>query len=355
LDQPRVQIQLRRLTKDQPLSAKIAGEEVSDIEAFLDTGASGVLLSQHTADALGVRAAPNVTFEDVGVAGSDRFGVSEPVLASFDPPCGALAPLRCQIGPEGNLLNALLSDLDIAGMPMMAGKVIVIDPKPLNKFDDRLRVRIHQPGEKEIPQTTQHVKLTFVSFKRFTRTTPAAASGPTVGDNPLIGPNPFIAGDNTPAIGLGFKGKSSRGSFLLDTGSACSMISKKQAEKLGVRYSPDSETHLENIPDKDQFTLTVGGIGGQHRAAGFYLDTLTVPTREGKPLVYRRVPVLVSDITLLDPATKQPFTLDGVFGMNLLVASAHVTEGLLPDISNLTPSPFSLIVLDMKQGTLGVK
>ena len=54
-------------------------------------------------------------------------------------------------------------------------------------------------------------------------------------------------------------------------------------------------------------------------------------------------PCLTSrDITVTDPATKQRVTLDGVFGMNFLVASAHVTEGLMPDIGKLTEGPFDV-------------
>jgi hypothetical protein len=64
--------------------------------------------------------------------------------------------------------------------------------------------------------------------------------------------------------------------------------------------------------------------------------------------------VLVSDISLIDPATQQTFTLDGVFGMNFLVASANVTGGLLPDIGQLTEGPFTTIVIDHSRGFLGL-
>src|SRR5689334_14925493 len=55
LDQPRVNMHLRREPKGKPLSTKkLAGEETINIQAFCDTGASGVMLSKTTADALGV-------------------------------------------------------------------------------------------------------------------------------------------------------------------------------------------------------------------------------------------------------------------------------------------------------------
>ena len=54
LDQPRVHLHLRRDPKGPALSTGKGAEQTIDIEAFLDTGASGVMISKTTADALGV-------------------------------------------------------------------------------------------------------------------------------------------------------------------------------------------------------------------------------------------------------------------------------------------------------------
>src|SRR6476619_3426049 len=71
LDQPRVNLHLRREAKGQPLVAKKMGEQTINVQAFLDTGASGIMLSTTTADALGVKRMragdTNVVFHDVGV------------------------------------------------------------------------------------------------------------------------------------------------------------------------------------------------------------------------------------------------------------------------------------------------
>src|SRR5687768_17833326 len=74
LDQPRIHLQLRRAARGNPL-----GNDEGTIEAFLDTGASGVLLSTEALDRLGVKRekaanGKDVVFEDVGVAGSEAFG-----------------------------------------------------------------------------------------------------------------------------------------------------------------------------------------------------------------------------------------------------------------------------------------
>ena len=54
-DQPRVYIHLRRELKGAPLSTGKGAEQTINVTAFLDTGASGILLSKTTADALGVK------------------------------------------------------------------------------------------------------------------------------------------------------------------------------------------------------------------------------------------------------------------------------------------------------------
>src|SRR4051812_17249670 len=108
LDQPRIHVCFRRDIKGKPLAAKDNGGGGSaaaakalgldlgalggaslpfDVQAFLDTGASGVLLSKNTAAALGVRKAvapggKELVFRDVGVGGGEAFAVSEPLFVA---------------------------------------------------------------------------------------------------------------------------------------------------------------------------------------------------------------------------------------------------------------------------------
>src|SRR5260370_41097576 len=101
--------------------------------------------------------------------------------------------------------------------------------------------------------------------------------------------------------------------------------------------------------------MSCAGGGGSKKAAGFYLDSLRLETREGTPLVYRHAPVLVSDITVQDPTTGQKLTLDGVFGMNYLVATAKVEGGILPDLKNMTEGPYKWVVYDSTRSELGLE
>src|SRR4051812_46421618 len=90
LDQPRVHVHLRRDPKGAALATGKGEEKTINIQAFLDTGASGVMLSTKTSDALGIQReidAKNVKvqFRDVGVGGGDKFNVSEPLYVFIAP------------------------------------------------------------------------------------------------------------------------------------------------------------------------------------------------------------------------------------------------------------------------------
>jgi hypothetical protein len=402
LDQPRLNAQLRRPGTGEVLTGTdpIFGD-VSNIQAFLDTGASGVVLSQETADLLGVarlQAPPSgpVLFEDVGIGGTAPFHVSEPLRIEFGSfslfadaqYTQAVGPLRAQIGSLDAIPDPLSGGVDVLGMPAMAGKVVVMDPKPLDALIDVMHTYVYDPGtafnpaaaesDPGIPSTNRTVDLSFGSFDRFTRLTPPGADGPTLRENAFIGPNPAeklppgpLTGN--PGITLELAGKRTTGSFLLDTGAAASVISRDLAHDLDVRYrdDPSLPPTLELFdpanPSADgtvlpnQFRITLSGIGGDQTAAGFFLDSMLVRTREGDPLNdddpahlrYRGAPVLVADVSLQDPVTGDRLTLDGLFAMNLLVASVFFSEDPLA-FGDINPSPFNWVVFDANDGVLGL-
>jgi hypothetical protein len=386
LDQPRINLVVRRTAAGQPLIGKTDEGDAFNVEAFLDTGASSIDLSAHTAQLLGIRremvANAEARFEDVGVGGGSEFAISEPIFFSIAPMAPNVdveqkdaipmtygltqGPFRTEIGPLGAsdfLAQLAMGDVDIVGTPVIAGKIVVIDPRDVNAMQDKIRTFVYDTKTAvgaSIPKTSQHVRLNFVSFAPFTKTTPPSAQPPAIWGNPLIGPNPFQPqGDRTPAIVAKHNGKSVAGSWLLDTGAAASMISVKRAAVLGVTYIPGTEgtghPQLAGAPVNRQFVMTVGGIGGSKKSAGFFLDKLAIPTEEGMPIVFDHAPVLVADITVKDSAGNA-YTLDGVLGMNFLVASAMVDEAsLVPDIDHLTPGAFKWIVLNQPAGWLGLE
>lgn len=393
MDQPRVSVMLHRPKQAEPLFAKgdaamaellgldkAAAEKVTSFAAFLDTGASGISISTQTADSLGIQRlsinGKRVLFHDIGVGGTDQFNVSEPLTISLGAyqalglsgDAASFKPIpvewNTQVGPlgGGGLLGMLMGGINIVGMPAMAGKIVVIDARPVNSFSDTLRVQVIDPRSDvvSLPDTHRRVAMSYADFTSFTTVEPAGATRPVSTANPFIGRAPSLPEGTKPErdITITHNGKSSRAGWLLDTGAAASMISKRQAQALGVRYklAPDGSelTELEGVPKNKQFTLTIGGIGGQKTAAGFYIDEMRVPTAEGDDLVYKPAPVLVLDITVEHPTTKQKVTLDGVFGMNFLVASAEITGGLIPDLGKMVEGPYDWIVIDHTKGILSL-
>jgi hypothetical protein len=278
-------------------------------------------------------------------------------------------------------------------MPAMAGKVVVMDPRATNEsstsFPGTINTYVYNPGtpfnpsnidtNPGIPPVDRRVDLSYVSFDRFTGLTPAGAPGPTLRNNPFIGPNPVIQldpnppADNTPPISITFGNQSSTGSWLLDTGAGSSFISQDQAANLNVRYVPgtygtdDPELETfdpanpgapgERIPD--QFVLSFVGVGGLTSRAGFYLDSLLVRTMEGNPandddanhLRYQSAAVAVTDITLVDPTTQQELTLDGIFGMNMLVGTALIDPTTFPPFLDFADGYFDWLVFDEPGGS----
>src|SRR4051812_43885977 len=88
LDQPRIFMQVRRTSNGPALAVKVDKEQTAAIEAFLDTGASGVVIADSTAKGLNIDSQKTprgeaVTYEDVGVAGAEQFKVSEPLWVSL--------------------------------------------------------------------------------------------------------------------------------------------------------------------------------------------------------------------------------------------------------------------------------
>jgi hypothetical protein len=384
MDQPRIYLAVSREAKGEPLTAKAGkddavlakllghkpgeAEPVFAVEAFLDTGASGVMLAEATAASLGVQKlslqGKPVTYYDVGVAGREAFGVAEPLffrvadysgnstgqnINAYQPAGGRMS---AKIRGGGGMLEQLVGAIDIAGTPLMAGKVMVVDCRPLAKMD-KLRTQLLPAGDKSIPGVDVVVPLTYVDFDRFTTIEPGNAQRPTTATNPLIGPNPFDRADKATSVTVTFGGKSAKLSMLLDTGAAASMISTDVAKSIGVQI--DASGKLTNIPAKEQFTLPIGGVGGTKDVHGFYLDTLQLPVVRGEPIRYLKCPVLVQDISVTDAATGEKFTLAGIFGMNYLVASANVSTGLGAGVDEIHDGAFSFFTVDSTKKVMGLK
>jgi len=332
LDLPRIHFLLQRSV---PGAALRSGGEFGVHYAFLDTGASGVMLSSETARQLGVVLAPGARYVDVGVGGAERFGVSEPLYLGV---CGYQLPAansprgyknvgrgRFQIKQSAGLLGQAI---DVLGMPAMHRKVVILNTGATNDLG-YCGATLKDPGDPTIPGVHITIKLRFMNFCN--RKNPA-----NVAPLPTLGPNPVMDG-----LLLQHQGHSSKGNWLLDTGGTISLISTSQARKLGIAEG-----------QKPAFMLPIGGVGSMTTIPGYQIDRLTIPAEGGRNLVFANVRLGVHDITYVDEETRTPRTLDGIFGSNFLCASAKM-EGLLP--GDIHQTLIDKVVIDMPAGTLGLR
>jgi len=398
LDQPRVNVVVESAATGNPYTYEnFFGGQSINMFVFLDTGASGIVISSAAADELDLPTEPGVEFHDVGVGGTTNFEVSTPITVRIAPYTEqnidnintykqvynqVTSPVRAQVGPTNVIVDPLVPPLDVFGMPVMMGKTVVMDPTPVNDLSDLMHTFIYDQGtpfnpnaldtNPGIPTTSHHVKLSYGDFSRFTETTPSGGPAPAIAHNPFIGPDPtLVLQDNppldpTPPVRIGFGGREASGSFLLDTGAAASFISTHLAAQLHVRYSGDFDGAPLEIfdplnPDEpgvtiaNQFQLPIQGIGGIVTISGFFLDEMLLQTLEGgflpddpNNIRFVGAPMLVHDIEVVDPLTDQSLVLDGVFGMNYMAPSIAI------DFGDARESPFRWITFDEPNGILGL-
>lgn len=305
--------------------------------AFLDTGASGILLSRETCDYLQVSIDPVAKYVDVGVGGNEFFDVSEPLYIgtiAYDDPNPyeqnnylLLRAWRFQVNQNyaGDWPN---EPIDLLGMPVMFGKTVILNsrgPSNLEYFS----ADIKEPNDPTIPDTDFTIPLRFEKY--------IAPKDPNnIPPLPVLGYNPVI--DN---ITSEYQGSSFTGTWLLDTGATISLMSIKQAAELGL-------TDAEGNPlIPTDFLVPIGGIGGQVMVPGFKIDELIIPTLNGYKLVFNNARVGVHNIGTVDEITGKRIILDGVFGSNFLCATMSMSTWDLAD------TPFDTIVIDMQNGLLG--
>ncbi len=352
LDIPRISFVLKREANGPSMNV---ADEFSLNWAFLDTGASGVLLSRQTAVDMKLAVEPNAAFVDVGIGGEEYFDVSQPVyigLGDFEQ-MGSPERTAYKVQGPGRVQvrrsdAALMGEaIDVMGMPVMAGKIFVLDSGATNE-GGFFAACIKERGDPSIPKSDIVVSL---RFENFLNTTNPKNKGPL----PSLSFNPVI--DNVVAS---YGGNSSRGNWLLDTGATVSLISTEQAQKLGL-------INKQGTPlVKQAFSLPIGGVGATVQVPGFEIDKLSIPAVSGSNLVFRKARIGVHDIKYFNEKTGKFATLDGVFGSNFLCASAKL-EGFSPenifatifknDASwdiDIRETAFDKVVLDMETGRLGL-
>jgi len=338
IDIPKVWFLLKHSPSEPPLPV---GEIFELNYAFLDTGASGILLSRETADYMQFAIDANAQFVDTGIAGDEYFNVSEPLyvgtadynaLDPYNPDIYYLyGPWQFQVSRD-YVTDPFMEPFDVLGVPVMAGRTAVL--RPIRNIElegdwPYFTADIKDPNDPNIPATDFQVALRFEKYIN--------PSNPlNIPPLPVLAYNPVI--DN---ITVERSGISSKGNWLFDTGGMVSVISVAQGMALGLVDA----NGLPIVPV--DFEVPIGGIGGEVDLPGFIMDKLSVPTLSGFNLVFIGARVCVQDIAVLDEDTGDFLTLDGIFGDNFICASMDLQTW---DISS---TPFDNIVIDTQRALLG--
>jgi hypothetical protein len=303
--------------------------------AFLDTGASGLLLSRETADIMGIATDPNALFVDTGVAGNEYFDVSEPLyigvadFAADNPDDTSIyklsGPWRFQVKQAYDELG---DPIDVLGIPLMAGKTVVLNAGATNDLS-YFTADIKEASDYNVPAADFVVPLRFEKYLY-------PDNPENIPPLPAMAYNPVI--DN---ITVSVNGSDSTGTWLFDTGATISLISVEQGMKLGL---VDANGEPLITPD---FEVPIGGIGGEVDVPGFTIDSITVPTLSGFNLVYKNARVAVHDIVIYDEALNDFVVLDGVLGSNFLCATMNL------DTWDISGTIFDRIIIDTRNALLG--
>ncbi len=335
LDLPRIYFLVKRDINKRPLNQK---ERFEVHYAFLDTGASGILLSRETAESLGIVVDAKARFVDIGIGGPEYFNVSAPLFVCLEGfqsqnpqnqrnyECFGPGRVQVRKSPAG----LLGEPIDVVGMPAMAGNVVVLNSGATNSLD-YFAADIKKPNDRKVPKADFKVAL---RPKKFT--------DPQSKEN--IPPLPVSADNMVIDNVLVRLGKNySKGTWLFDTGATVSMISTAQAAKLGL--IDGSGQPIKEVA----FSVPVGGIGQLKMIDGFEVDKLIIPMTDGRNLVFKNARIGVHDIKYFDVEKKAEVTIDGVLGSNFLCSSAKM-EGLFP--SDVSQTPFDNIIIDLRKNTL---
>ncbi len=349
----------------------LGGGTESSFRAFLDTGASAHNFSQSTARRFGIAAVPGAVYHEIGLHGLTAVDVSRPFDLALADSTGTLedaprvfhgvqrgAVFQLSRAAAANpLVSLTLGEINVVGMPAIRHLIFEFDPAPVGGGSEQLKAlglddvdlgglealldmgqlgrgpAVRMIDRARLPATFDAVvDLQYVDFSR--RRNPD--DRPPLPD---LAANPVVAG-----IEAAHDGKVSEGDWLLDTGAPASMISVAQAHALGL-FDADGRPRVAPA-----FTLPMAGVGGQVREArGYRIDRLRVTARDGVVLEFRHVHVIVHDVsTTLDSG--QRVTLDGIFGMNLLLPTVGGLQTGLP--SRTAEAPFSRFWVDGPRGRL---
>jgi hypothetical protein len=309
------------------------------LAAYIDTGASGVALSRLHATAdydfphLGLDAADYTgIFTEIGIGGSEVGDVTRPfgvrVRSGPAPESGEM--VEADFIPFGDFqfwVRRAIGDMEyydpinLIGMPVIRQRRLYLDPRPTENLEN-METHLLAPGASEVV-TQVTIPLTLHDF--IGTTPPSGEVLPSHSANPLV-----------PGITLREGTQSITVTWLLDTGAGSSFTNFATAKTIGL-IPANYASLAEFMADYDGPTAEIGGIGATQVVPILNVDRISVPSREGATIVWENVDILVTDVA----------SLDGIFGMNLLVPAATIDpEDPLGSAFDFSPLTVDAVVID---------
>ena len=315
---------------------------------IFDTGASTSIMGYHAANNLNLYDGGYITdnfIEVTGVTGSVEVAVSYP-LGIFIDGLGAIEPDKTldvsnMVGESNTSIivgtdpGTTRPDLPTAiGSPMAVFYTATFDNEnPITVTHDSNDftapdIHIYEHGDSAIPEYPNKLPLELRPLSAINiQYTPSLNFFDALLEMDIFDLNFDFSTPGSPSVIMGSgsqsvffihsvdlthgtKFASDKNRFMLDTGAQVSVIGNRIGARLGLDH---------NNPD---FTVEIQGVTSEVRdMPGFYIDEIQMPAL-GQWLEFTNVPVV-----LLDIASPEGGTLDGIIGMNLFVQYNFVLKG----------------------------
>lgn len=296
---------------------------------ILDTGSSGMVLSELVGGSFAVPLIPGATYSDVGIGGIETFDVSQStqlLLAptSLDPDTPANFVPYGNYNFQAKQQDSLFGSFDIVGTPVMRSHVVRILPNSVTDL-------IGSGGIANLAETHLLPALPSNLPTRGVFRVPITYQDFVEGDPlPTVEENPMVLGVRARAPGSAAVYTSD---WLLDTGASTTIVSPQLATQIGI-----------NLSSAPVDTTIIFGVGDQLVILnGYVLAELSLPLAGGDRLVFQDAVVYVPQAGAL------PADLPGILGMNLFGRSFSTIDSFTGQTDEI-PSLFADLYIDSGPG-----
>ncbi len=310
--------------------------DVFSIAMVADTGASGIVLSDATQEALMLPLTGEV-YSDVGIGGTELFDVTSPLRMMLAPSrigaagsetmsyyssAGDYKMQARQMDPD--VLGLFTIDINIVGTPVLNQHVMHVQPNV--SIDDLFTIvptidYLDTELLSSLPATLPpgraiHIPIDYVDFVDNPDAPVSTANNPVVRGVTIVDSRQSAATDPTQTM-----------DWLWDTGGSLSVVGRNLARDV-IGIDLDNETPVT--------TSEISGVGGDTRTLyGYRVDELILPTSTGDQFILEDYVIYVPEDGAL------PADLPGILGNTAW--GVTFDDDLLLDF---VESPFSDLYID---------